>query len=122
MFERLLNLAEDCTQELSRRRVVTMLGELAMGVTAVLALGRTAAALPGRLCRSNDACGANEYCQKHPRACRSVGRCTPRPEACTQQYDPVCGCDGNTYSNACFAAMAGVNVAYPGECRQRRTT
>jgi len=35
---------------------------------------------------------------------------------CTQVYDPVCGVDGNTYSNACHADLAGVEVAYLGEC------
>lgn len=35
---------------------------------------------------------------------------------CIQIYDPVCGCDGNTYSNSCFAGIAGVTSWTPGEC------
>lgn len=44
------------------------------------------------------------------------GACTKRPEACTEQYQPVCGCDGLTHGNACSAASAGVSVASAGEC------
>ncbi len=46
-----------------------------------------------------------------------TGVCVGRPEACIEIFDPVCGCDGVTYSNACFAQAAGVSVAAEGECR-----
>lgn len=44
------------------------------------------------------------------------GICTPRPQACTRDYRPVCGCDGRSYGNACTAAAAGVSVVRNGAC------
>lgn len=67
-----------------------------------------------------DTCGENEYCAYEPGAycgaADATAICEVRPEVCIEVYAPVCGCDGNTYSNSCFAAMAGTGVATEGEC------
>ncbi len=65
-------------------------------------------------------CADSEFCSFAPEAscgaADQTGVCSPRPEVCTQIFDPVCGCDGLTYGNACTAASAGVSVASVGEC------
>src|SRR5262245_35134855 len=70
-------------------------------------------------CTANEHCAAIEYCAKQPGDCAGEGRCTARPQVCPDVFDPVCGCEGNTYSNRCDAAAAGVNVAHLGVCEQR---
>ena len=41
------------------------------------------------------------------------------PVMCTADWNPVCGCDGKTYSNACNAGAAGVTRFEPGECDKK---
>ncbi|MEW5996709.1 MAG: Kazal-type serine protease inhibitor family protein [Candidatus Micrarchaeota archaeon] len=38
------------------------------------------------------------------------------PEECGTERAYVCGSDGNTYTNACFARQVNVSVAYEGAC------
>ena len=63
--------------------------------------------LSGQVCFSAvGQCGGNGHCQTPPTSC---------PTDCTDQ-SAVCGCDANTYCNACVAASSGVSLASGGAC------
>ena len=64
-------------------------------------------------------CSGSEWCDYTGSVCGrfdQMGTCAPRPERCAMVYKPVCGCNGQTFSNACMAKAKGVDTASEGAC------
>ncbi len=74
--------------------------------------------LPG-FCATSAECADDFYCAKRLSECGARGVCVRRPRVCPEVAAPVCGCDGQTYGNACEAAAAGVAVRSRGRCECR---
>lgn len=53
--------------------------------------------------------------------CTLPGTGSAPPAACTSDSSPVCGTNGQTYTNACFAQNASVAVAHTGACTAPNT-
>ena len=67
-------------------------------------------------CTANDQCWEGEYCLGD--GCNGSGGCVRlgAQEDCGVTLEPVCGCDGTTYTSSACAASRGVRVASDGEC------
>jgi hypothetical protein len=67
-------------------------------------------------CGSDGDCAEGQFCRFPRGECGGDGTCTDRPEVCGFEYQPVCGCDGETYTNTCEALSEGVSIDYLGDC------
>ena len=94
--------------------VTTILGCGSNGSTS--SGGGSAAVGP---CQSNTECAKTQFCELPSGLCEPrnpAGDCRLRPEICTMHWDPVCGCDGQTYSNDCQRQSAGAQKNHHGAC------
>lgn len=86
------------------------------GVTGCVPAGEMCPFCPIMPCTSNADCATGSYCQSPLGACGAPGACSRIDESCSTERFPVCGCDGNTYTNACLAAQAGVSLVANVPC------
>ena len=96
---------------------------LFLGLVLALSIGlaQSAPAEAQTVCIRDNDCAANEFCEFAAGSCPkknsgAQGTCVVKPEGCTQQFDPVCGCDNKTYGNDCIRRMAGVSLKSTGAC------
>lgn len=102
--------------------------EAATEGVSVLSVGTCESEVPasGKSCggfvqAGDSPCDTDEFCQYQAGAlCGAAdapGQCVLIPDTCIGLFDPVCGCDGNTYSNSCEAAVAEMGILEIGECK-----
>jgi hypothetical protein len=65
--------------------------------------------------RPGMSCPTGMYCE-HEAGCAGPGVCRPSDQVCPREFRLVCGCDGQSYPNACIARAIGTDVARDLPC------
>lgn len=90
-------------------RPVAGLGEACGGMMGITCAGEGEVGHRAAFCQwqAGTQCGAADQ----------MGVCTAPTRACTREFRPVCGCDGQTYPNACVATANQASILHDGACR-----
>lgn len=75
--------------------------------------GQRCGTIAGLTCAAGQFCDLDSQCG---RVSDAAGTCYPAAGGCLTDWNPVCGCDGKTYSNDCSRRNARVERAYTGAC------
>ena len=64
-------------------------------------------------------CGRGLFCEFKNGTCGrfdQTGKCVKVPHICFKIFQPVCGCNGKTYSNNCVRESNRVSEKHAGKC------
>jgi hypothetical protein len=71
------------------------------------------------------ACPIGQVCNRRDPLCGPssvAGVCTPAPETCADEGEPVCGCDGTTYASDCHRVAVAAVLRHTGLCEESPTS